>query len=391
MNEEIRVVGSWFVSSMFVLLITLGAGALGCATGDADDDSAPAGDDDATADDDDATGADDDDVGDDDDTTPGDDDDAQPDEDAAEVVTTVLPTTLACGETVPATVEMRNTGLATWTAADGYKLGTVDDEDPFYGPSTRVYMADEASVEPGGSYTFSFELTAPDAAGEYVTDWQMVHEAVTWFGDVASQTVSVECAVQTYTDPLTEATLQPGFDEKIVNGGVFSAAGWQTTSESDQLRLTLTNPVHGDGALEIDVTNFDPATQYSRDKHQIIDMYTTTDGTQAVFDTDEAWWNIRTGNNYYTGFKFLASPNGGDEREEVRLMESATWDPADLHTFRVEWNSVDVDIHLDGVLLHTLPFDGRVQPLQVIFVGKDNVYLGQVGPIYSNLRVTYEP
>ena len=371
MNQRSWVLGCLFVSSLIAAVILGGAG---CGADTVDDDS-------AAADDDDATGDDDDD----------DDDDGQPPADAAEVVTAVLPETLACGETVPATVEMRNTGLATWTPEDGYKLGTVDDEDPLYGPNTRVYMADGTSVEPGGSYTFSFELTAPDAAGEYVTDWQMVHEAVTWFGDVASQTVSVECAVQTYSDPLTEATLQPGFDEKIVNGGVFSAAGWQTTTGNDQLRLTLTNPVYGDGAFEIDVTHFDPVTQYTGQKHQIINMYTSTDGSQAVFNTDEAWWNIRTGTNYYTGFKFLASPLGGDEREEVRIMESATWDPADLHTFRVEWDSVDIDIYLDGVHLETLDFDGRVQPLQVVFVGKDNVYLGQVGPIYSNLRVTYEP
>ena len=36
-----------------------------------------------------------------------------------------------------------------------------------------------------------------------------------------------------------------------------------------------------------------------------------------------------------------------------------------------------------------MSFTGRIQPLQHIFVGKDNVsYDGQVGPIYSNLCVT---
>jgi len=386
--DAMKFVASMFVAGIYTCTLISG---LGCSSAAGDDDSA-VGDDDI-ADDDDATGDDDDDdaTGDDDTTTADDDDDATPTEDDAALVTAVLPTTMACGEIVPATIEMLNTGLATWSAVDGYKLGGVDDEDPFYGPDVRVYMTEGVTVEPGESYTFSFDLTAPEAAGEYVTDWQMVHELVTWFGDVASQTVSVECAVTTFTDPLTDATLQPGFDDKVVTGGAFSADGWQMTAESNQLRLTLTSPIHGDGAFEIDVTNFDPTTQYSRDKHQIINMYTTTDGSQAVFDTDEAWWNIRTGTNYYTGFKFLASPRGGDEREEVRLIESATWDPTDLHTFRVEWDSVDVDVYLDGVHLHTLPFDGRVEPLQVIFVGKDNVYLGQVGPIYSNLRVTYEP
>jgi len=75
----------------------------------------------------------------------------------------------------------------------------------------------------------------------------------------------------------------------------------------------------------------------------------------------------------------------------VRLIENATWNPVDVHTFKVEWDAVDIDVYLDNTHLHTLPFDGRVEPLQYIFVGKDNVYVGQVGPIYSNLRVTYQP
>ena len=203
--------------------------------------------------------------------------------------------------------------------------------------------------------------------------------------------MAVECGVTTFTDPLTDSSVQPGFATKNVNGGTFSADGWQTTGGSDQLLLEMASPVYGDCTFEIDVTNFDPVTQYSGEKHQTINMYTSDDGSQAVFQTDEAWWNIRTGTNYYTGFKFLAAPNGGDSREEHRLMESATWDPADLHTFKVEWDSLEIHIYLDGAYLWTASYDGRVQPLQYVFIGKDNVYSGQVGPIYSNLRVTYEP
>ncbi len=236
-----------------------------------------------------------------------------------------------------------------------------------------------------------FDVTARVPAGVHLTDWQMVREQVHWFGDVAAQEVTVDCPIQTFTDPLTDAAPEPGFDEKQVSGGSFSAAGWQTTGSSDQLRLRLAAPIHGPGHLEIDVDNFDPHTQYSGTKHQIVNMYTTADGSQAVFQTDEAWWNIRTGTNYSTGFKFLAAPNGGDSREEVRLMESASWDPADTHTFRVEWDDVEIHIYLDGSYLTTLGYEDRVQPLQYVFLGKDNVYGGQVGPIYSNLRVTYEP
>jgi hypothetical protein len=197
--------------------------------------------------------------------------------------------------------------------------------------------------------------------------------------------------VQTFCDPLTDAGLQSGFTDKSVDGGSFSAAGWQTTSGDDQILLALSASVGGQGLFEIDVTNFDPARQYSGTKHQVINMYSSDNGSQDVFDTEEAWWNIRTGSNYGTRFKLLAAPIGGDSREEERLIESASWDPSDIHTFRVEWDSQDVSLYLDGTWLVELPFDGRVQPLEHIFIGRDNVYSGQVSPIYSNLCVTLQP
>jgi hypothetical protein len=58
------------------------------------------------------------------DTDPG-------DPDAAELVAHELPVALACGETTGTHVTLRNTGTATWNRDDGYKLGAVDDSDPF--------------------------------------------------------------------------------------------------------------------------------------------------------------------------------------------------------------------------------------------------------------------
>jgi hypothetical protein len=153
--------------------------------------------------------------------------------------------------------------------------------------------------------------------------------------------------------------------------------------------IALDTPIFGSGSLELDVTNFDPATQYSGPKHQVLNLYTSDNGSQDVFGTDEAWWNLRTGTNYGSGVKFLASPLGGGNRDEARILDGTTWFPGDLHTWTITWDSTDISILLDGSVLVTLPFAGRVQPMQYIFIGKDNVYAGQAGPIYSNLRVTY--
>ena len=313
------------------------------------------------------------------------------DEDAAVIVTSDLPTALACADTTTGSVTVRNTGSATWTRDAGYKLGAVDDEDPFYSSDTRVWLPDGVAVPTGDSYTFEFPLVGPDAPATYTTDWRMVHEGVHWFGETVSASVVVECAGGSVVDPLTEAALQDGFADKQISGGSFTADGWQTTGAYDQLVLVLDTAIHGAGSLEIDVRNFDPTTQYSSDKHQIINLYTSEDGSQAVFDTDEAWWNIRTGMNYGTGVKLLAAAMGGDSREEVRLIASASWDPSDVYTWRVDWDDSAVRVSLDGTELDSLGFSGRTQPLTTVFLGRDNVYEGQVGPIYSNLRVSWEP
>ncbi len=70
------------------------------------------------------------------------------------------------------------------------------------------------------------------------------------------------------------------------------------------------------------------------------------------------------------------------------MIEDASWNVSDIHRFRVEWDSAELSLYLDDAHLETLSYHGRVSPLQYVFLGRDNVYEGQVGPIYSNLCVT---
>jgi len=113
--------------------------------------------------------------------------------DSASLVSALLPTSLSCEEVGAARVTLRNTGTTTWSREDGYKLGMVDDEDPFYSADTRVWMPEDVDVSPGFTWTFTFEMTAPSTAGTYTSDWQMVHESVAWFGDQAATEVNVVC------------------------------------------------------------------------------------------------------------------------------------------------------------------------------------------------------
>ena len=199
-----------------------------------------------------------------------------------------------------------------------------------------------------------------------------------------------------FEDPLTSGQAVSGEAAKDVNGGTFTSQGWQSTSTSSQIRITLsTGFAPGEsGALELDITNFDPVNQYSGDKHQFFNLYTRSDGSKADWEnTAKGWWNVRGGKNYMTGdgagFKFLLAPAGLDSRHEVRLIQDKNdWDTGRTYTLRAEWTSSEISLYLDGQKL-TGPHDfgGRGEDLAYVFIGKDNVYGGFSGPVYTALRV----
>ncbi len=111
--------------------------------------------------------------------------------DNAEIVSSAFPDTLGAGESATANVTVRNTGNATWTTADGYKLGAIGDSDPLHPGDARVWLGDADAVAPGGSYEFNVDLVGPPSAGTYTTDWQMVHEGIAWFGGTSTHDVTV--------------------------------------------------------------------------------------------------------------------------------------------------------------------------------------------------------
>jgi len=110
--------------------------------------------------------------------------------DDADFVSSTIPGTMAAGQQYSVNVTMKNTGLNTWTRDDGYKLGAIDNSDPF--ASTRHVLAIGETVAPGEQKTFAFTMTAPQTPGTYLTDWQMVHENVRWFGDTHAKYVNVQ-------------------------------------------------------------------------------------------------------------------------------------------------------------------------------------------------------
>ena len=190
------------------------------------------------------------------------------------------------------------------------------------------------------------------------------------------------------SDPLTGKGLIKGEKGKWVNGGKFTAKGWQATAGKSQIMIQLTTALKNPGTLKIDVTNFDPVSQNAAAKHEIINLYTQKNGSKAIFNTKGSWWNIRTGTNYLKDpmdVKFLSARNG--TRTETRLKKNVTWNKSKTYTFRVSWTSTGISIYLDNQKVHTHPWGTMVEAWEYVFIGTNNVYTGQKGPIYSNLRV----
>ncbi len=114
--------------------------------------------------------------------------------DDALIVSASFPSSLDCGESATATVTVQNTGTATWTRGNAFKLGAIDDSDPFVGPDPRVWLQEGDVVGPDATWTFEMTLVAPDEGGSFDTDWRMVHENVNWFGESTSTSIEVECS-----------------------------------------------------------------------------------------------------------------------------------------------------------------------------------------------------
>ncbi len=80
---------------------------------------------------------------------------------------------------------MKNTGNTTWSTAGGYKLGSQNPENGTTWGLNRVALP--GNVIPGQTVTFSFNITAPAAAGTYNFQWRIVREGIAWIGPVDAE------------------------------------------------------------------------------------------------------------------------------------------------------------------------------------------------------------
>jgi len=124
--------------------------------------------------------------------------------DDAAFVDQEVPTTMVAGQTYSVRVTMRNTGSSTWTAADPnpHRLGSQNPQDNMTWGMNRVPMEAGATVTPGQTKAFSWNVTAPSTPGTYDFQWQMRQSGVGWFGDRTTN-VSVTVHDGVGTGPVT--------------------------------------------------------------------------------------------------------------------------------------------------------------------------------------------
>lgn len=213
-----------------------------------------------------------------------------------------------------------------------------------------------------------------------------------------------------FTDPLTSAEKIPGQASKRVTGGEFTAHGWKTTANNDQLMIELAGGDGFDGALEIDLVGLDwvkANTSHNQDKIAFLSMFSNASGcphaTHGGSNMD-ALWMLRSGRKpdgttfFGQGFKVYwsalgasqAEPSMYSEEEPVRFTrnEWAGWKKG-TNTIRVHWSKEHYrfGVAINGEKIFEKPYEDQMRPFKYIFIGKSAEFDSLVGPTFSNLRV----
>ena len=105
-------------------------------------------------------------------------------------ISQLLPETMETGQEYSIVVQYKNTGSATWDRSRGYKLGLRSGLNVWN--TSHLFLEKSSVVTTGDLATFRFKLKAPDKAGIYPIQWQMLR-GKNWFGEkTPTQYISVK-------------------------------------------------------------------------------------------------------------------------------------------------------------------------------------------------------
>ncbi len=114
----------------------------------------------------------------------------------ARFISQVVPLAMAKDDSMPVKVTFQNVGQTTWTAAGGYKLIAVN-------PLPNIIWDDDGEVPLAetvlcrSTVTFTFNIHAPSAFGEYQFQWGMQNSAAAYVSGFGEYSKNLTVRVQT--------------------------------------------------------------------------------------------------------------------------------------------------------------------------------------------------
>jgi len=118
-----------------------------------------------------------------------------------------VPAGVAAGSTFPMNIEIRNAGDQTWPVANSkpeYAAGRYAVRLSYRWCASRgmdcpyfeIRRELSAPLEPGGTQTIGFLITAPPKPGAYELQFDAVQELVAWFGDQGNNRLTIPLQVE---------------------------------------------------------------------------------------------------------------------------------------------------------------------------------------------------
>ena len=208
---------------------------------------------------------------------------------------------------------------------------------------------------------------------------------------------------------LTDDTPGPYAEAIIAKGGTFTDQGWQSLDSLSQLVIVLNDGFSADeaGAIELEMTNFNPLTQRTGKKQHFFSLYANSeggnwtdeyrDGEYQKKDLALPYFNFRVGtydNENGRGIKMLWKAD--DKREEKAPFGARKdWSEKETYTWRAAWDADSLRCYLNGEKIFGPVAFGPRTPhsnLRYIFLSKDgmqkdHVWYGMPGPVYKKIRV----
>jgi hypothetical protein len=229
----------------------------------------------------------------------------------AQIVSHSVPASMLAGKSYPVAIVVKNTGTATWSAADGFALGAVNPENNVTWGYNRASLY--TTVAPGQQATFNFAVIAP-TTGSYVMDWRMIKENVEWFGGTASASVNVGEQLKTLADSFL---YQPATDT-IYAWRFGNGLPRMITFDADSRIEKLDSP--GKHSLTFAYSNVDTIKSISDNVYPLLTSssveYDTSDRIKSVVRTNAgesfSWDNVgnRIGNTKEAEGTFTLTMSG---------------------------------------------------------------------------------